>query len=171
MARRRRARPCRGRRRPAARARAPAARCARRAQPGCRASRGTRCASNFVSRSSSGDLRSVSQKKFASDEPRADHPLIAGDDRLPAVGRLDIGDEDEAVGELAGLARLRSTKHFWFLRMVVRITSAGIDRNAASNAPISTTGHSTRPATSASRPRPRPVRSPARRRGSWPRSG
>ena len=36
--------------------------------------------------------------------------------------------------------------------MVARITSSGIARNASSNAPISTTGHSTRPATSASRP-------------------
>ncbi len=46
----------------------------------------------------------------------------------------------------------RSTKHFWLARMVVRITSGGIDRNASSNEPISTTGHSTSPATSASSP-------------------
>ena len=39
----------------------------------------------------------------------------------------------------------RSTKHFWLLRMVARITSSGIARNASSNEPISTTGHSTRP--------------------------
>ena len=44
----------------------------------------------------------------------------------------------------------RSTKHFWLLRMVARITSGGISRNASSNEPISTTGHSTRPATSSS---------------------
>ena len=38
-----------------------------------------------------------------------------------------------------------TTKHFWLLRMVARITSPGIDRNSSSNEPISTTGHSTRP--------------------------
>jgi hypothetical protein len=43
-----------------------------------------------------------------------------------------------------------TTKHFWLLRMVARITSPGIDRNSGSNEPISTTGHSTRPATSSS---------------------
>ena len=43
----------------------------------------------------------------------------------------------------------RSTKHFWLLRMVARITSFGIARKASSNEPISTTGHSTSPATSA----------------------
>ncbi len=43
-------------------------------------------------------------------KPRADHPLIAGDDGLAAVLGLEIGDHDEAVGELAVL--LRSEKHF-----------------------------------------------------------
>ena len=43
-----------------------------------------------------------------------------------------------------------TTKHFWLLRMVARITSPGIDKNSLSNDPISTTGHSTRPATSSS---------------------
>ncbi len=46
----------------------------------------------------------------------------------------------------------RTTKHFWLLRMVARMTSSGMARNALSNEPISTTGHSTRPATSASSP-------------------
>ena len=46
-------------------------------------------------------------------------------------------------------AASRSTKHFWLLRMVARITSSGIRRNVSSKVPISTTGHSTRPATSA----------------------
>ena len=50
------------------------------------------------------------------------------------------------------MPRRASTKHFWLLRMVVRITSGGIARKASSNEPISTTGHSTSPATSASRP-------------------
>ncbi len=39
----------------------------------------------------------------------------------------------------------RSTKHFWLLRIVARITSGGMPRKAASKLPISTTGHSTRP--------------------------
>ena len=34
-------------------------------------------------------------------QPRADHALVAGDDGLAAVGRFDIGGEDEFVGELA----------------------------------------------------------------------
>ena len=50
-------------------------------------------------------------------------------------------------------AASRSTKHFWLLRMVARITSSrNVAGNSRSNEPISTTGHSTRPATSASRP-------------------
>ena len=43
-----------------------------------------------------------------------------------------------------------TTKHFMLLRMVARITSPGIERNSCSNDPISTTGHSTSPATSSS---------------------
>ena len=44
-------------------------------------------------------------------QPRGDDALIAGDDRLAVVARLDIGDEDEAIGESAPSWR-RSTKHF-----------------------------------------------------------
>ncbi len=65
----------------------------------------------------------------------ADDPLVAGDDRLAAIGRLDIGGEDEAIGEtpsrrldapgddVIGGQGATSTKHFWLARMVVRITS------------------------------------------------
>ena len=37
-------------------------------------------------------------------QPRADDALVAGDDGRAAVGRLDVGDEDEAVGERLALA-------------------------------------------------------------------
>ena len=50
--------------------------------------------------------------------------------------------------------------------MVARITSSGICRKLSSNEPISTTGHSTRPATSSSSPSSSTSSSPARRRGS-----
>ncbi len=46
----------------------------------------------------------------------------------------------------------RRQKHFWLARMVAMITSSGTSRKAGSNEPIITTGHSTRPATSSSRP-------------------
>ena len=46
----------------------------------------------------------------------------------------------------------RVTKHFWFARIVSRMISAGIARKSVSNSPISTTGHSTSPDTSSSRP-------------------
>ena len=46
----------------------------------------------------------------------------------------------------------RSTKHFWLARMVARITSGGMSRNAPRTRPSATTGHSTSPATSSSSP-------------------
>ena len=39
-------------------------------------------------------------EEFGVREPRADHALVAGNDRLAAVLGLDIGDQDELVGEL-----------------------------------------------------------------------
>ena len=45
-------------------------------------------------------------------QPRADDALVAGDDRLAAVARLHIGDQDELVGELGGL---RIAQHEAFL--------------------------------------------------------
>jgi hypothetical protein len=38
-------------------------------------------------------------------EPRADDPLVAGDDRLATVLRLDIGDENKFVSESALVLR------------------------------------------------------------------
>ena len=76
---------------------------------------------------------------------------------LPATIALPPSTASMLATRMKRLASLavcgsRSTKHFWLLRMVARITSGGIARNASSNAPISTTGHSTRPATSSSSP-------------------
>ena len=45
-------------------------------------------------------------------QPRADHPLVAGDDRLAAVRRFLVGDQDELVDELRGL---RIAQHEAFL--------------------------------------------------------
>ncbi len=45
-------------------------------------------------------------------QPRADHALVAGDDRLAAVGRLDVRDQNEFVGELR---RFRIAHHKAFL--------------------------------------------------------
>src|SRR6266850_2155111 len=36
-------------------------------------------------------------------QPRADHALVAGDDRLAAVRSLSVGDEDETSSELGAL--------------------------------------------------------------------
>ncbi len=72
------------------------------------------------------------------------------DDGRAAVARLDIGDEDELGDQHARFSGSRTTKHFWLLRMVARMTSDGIDRNWLSKEPISGTGHSTRPETSSS---------------------
>ena len=91
-------------------------------------------------------------------QPRAHHLAVAVRDLLAAVLRLDVGGEDEAVGErrlavaASSAGERRVTKHFWLARMVSRITSAGMSRNASSKSPISTTGHSTSPDTSSSRP-------------------
>jgi len=41
-------------------------------------------------------------KELGVRQARADDALVAGDDRLAAIGRLDIGDQDELVDQLAG---------------------------------------------------------------------
>ncbi|MNL71523.1 hypothetical protein D3C87_1966830 [compost metagenome] len=46
----------------------------------------------------------------------------------------------------------RRQKHFWLARMVAMMTSSGSLRKSGSKPPIITLGHSTRPATSSSRP-------------------
>ena len=149
----------------------PAARCARCARACVPSFSWNTICSNFGSRSSSLRLQIGLVEELRVGQPRADHALVAGDDRLAAVLGLGVGDQDEACWRACRSCGSRSTKHFWLLRMVARITSGGIARNASSNEPISTTGHSTRPATSSAGPRPRPARSPARRRGSWRRRG
>ena len=81
--------------------------------------------------------------------------------RIQALGEVNLGAIEERTNELlrqykeqeqedgrGGPEQARSSA-----RMVVRITSGGRRRKSASNEPISTTGHSTRPATSASRPK------------------
>ena len=57
--------------------------------------------SSFFACSSSGILRSCSQKKRASRQPRGEHLAVAVDDRRAAVGRVDVGGADEGVGQLA----------------------------------------------------------------------
>ncbi len=47
----------------------------------------------------------VIEEEFGVGEPRPDHPLIAGDDGLAAVLGLEIGDQDEAVGEVLSAAK------------------------------------------------------------------
>ena len=84
-------------------------------------------------------------------QPRADDALVAGDDCLAAVVGFEIGDEQKLVDELGvrGVAQ-----HEAFLV----VADGGADhffgdlQELSSNEPISTTGHSTRPATSLSRP-------------------
>jgi len=44
-------------------------------------------------------------EEFSIGEPRADDPLVAGDDCPAAILGLDIGDEDELVGEPALILR------------------------------------------------------------------
>ena len=61
-----------------------------------------------------------------------------------------VGDDDEAVGELAALAQRE--KYFWCDRIDVDSTSSGRSMNASSICPMITTGHSTSPVTSSSNP-------------------
>ena len=51
-------------------------------------------------------------EEFGIGEPRADHPLVAGDNCFAAVGGLFIGDQNEFVDELR---RLRIAQHEAFL--------------------------------------------------------
>ncbi len=55
------------------------------------------------SRSSSFGLQIRLVEEFRIAQPRTDHAFVAGDDGVAAVGRLDIGGEDEFVGQLARL--------------------------------------------------------------------
>ena len=74
-----------------------------------------------------------------------------------SIGRIPLsGSAPSGAAWMAGTSPAmtdgapRRTKHFWLARIVARITSGGSSRNSGSNSPISTTGHSTRPATSSS---------------------
>ena len=62
-------------------------------------------------------------------QPRADHSLVAGDNCLAAVAASSFATRMNLLTSFA-VCGSRSTKHFWLLRMVARITSSGIDRNA-----------------------------------------
>ena len=55
------------------------------------------------SRSSSAQLAVLVPEELGVAQPRAQHALVAVDDGLAAVARHDVGDDDEAVGELAVL--------------------------------------------------------------------
>ena len=86
-------------------------------------------------------------------QARAHHLAVAVRDLLAAILRLDIGGEDEAVGEvladhLAGASRSISGWRGWSAGSPRR----GMARKSCSNSPISTTGHSTSPDTSSSKP-------------------
>ncbi len=127
--------------------------------------------SNFGSRSSSLRLQIRLVEELRVRQPRADHALAAGDDRLAAVARLDVGDHDELVGELAGLG---IAQHEAFLVVAdggadhLRRDFAGTPRRTSPSAPPAI-----RPGRRPRRagPRPRPARSLARTRGSWRRPG
>ncbi len=57
-------------------------------------------------------------------EPRPQHPFVAGDDRLPAIGREIVGDEQKARGRACRQER-RQEKYFWCARIAVASTSGG----------------------------------------------
>ena len=143
--------------------------------------------SSFATRCSSGILRSLSQKNFASDSRAATTRSLPAtmatppsratifETRMKFGARRPPSPSERGSVRSAGVrgcdaARVwfpspgrsattlslwervcaLSTKHFWFTRIVARMTSGGIARNAGSNDPISTRGHSTRPPTSSS---------------------
>ena len=66
-------------------------------------------------------------------EPRAQHALVAGDDRRAAVIRLDVRDEREARRQPRPSAS-RSAKYRWLTRMETCITSGGRSMNAGVDA-------------------------------------
>ena len=84
-------------------------------------------------------------------EARGQHLAVAGEDRRALVGGLAVGDGDEFL-DPARSPGLRTEKNFWCSFIEVCSTSGGSSMNSSAMSPSSTTGHSTRPATSASRP-------------------
>ena len=142
------ARPCPGRRRPAAPARAPAPRCARPARPACRASRGRRCCRASAAGPPARTLRSRLPEELGVRQPGPHHALVAGDDRGAAVRspRCSTTSRKRLASSPSPRRAARSISGWpgWWRGS----PRAGSSRNASSNAPISTTGHSTSPATS-----------------------
>ncbi len=126
-------------------------------------------ASSRGKRSMSRTRRSFSQKNLASDSrARTTRSLPATTAVPPSLATMLLTSRKQLLS--AASPGRRTTKHFWLARMVARITSGGMSRKPSSNRPISTTGHSTRPATSSSRPSSSTISSPcakARSRASW----
>ena len=83
-------------------------------------------------------------------QPRPDDALVAGDDRLAAVRRLDVGDQDELVDELPRSADRAARSISGCCGWWCGSPRAGSRGTRGRTTPISTTGHSTRPATSSS---------------------
>ena len=102
-------------------------------------------------------------------KPRADHALVAGDDRLAAVARFLVGHQNELVHELGGL---RIAQHEAFLvvadgradHLAGDRQERGVERAHQRHRPFDQSGDLGQAA-----PRPPPVRSLARRPDSWRR--
>ena len=105
-------------------------------------------------------------------QARADDALIAGDDRLAAVARLDVGDEDEWLASLRRASRVASTRSISGWRGSSRGSPpAGFQKRLVELAhqhdrPFDQPGDLFE-----QRPRPRPVPAPARKRGRARRAG
>ena len=125
----------------------PARPCRRR----CRAFRGRRSRSSFLACSSSGTLRSCSQKKRASLSRAASTRRLPSTIAVAAVIGIDVGDADECRRERRRPSSAQA-KYFWLVRIVSTITSRGTSRKSASNRPSSGTGHSVSPAFSTTSP-------------------
>ena len=105
---------------------------------------------SFFACSSSGILRSCSQKK------RASASRAASTRALPcAIASPPSFAAMLATQTNAGASRpssLVQAKYFWLVRMVSTITSRGTSRNSASKRPTNGTGHSVSPAFSTTSP-------------------
>ena len=102
--------------------------------------------------------RSFSQKNRAS-ESRARRTLaLPARIVAPVVGVSMLATVTKP--SIRPVAGLRTEKNFWCSFIEVCSTSGGSPRNCSSMAPISVTGHSTRPATSASSPSSSTISSP-----------
>ena len=84
-------------------------------------------------------------------QARGEHLAVARDDRRAAVRRASILAVQTKFGASLPVASAQA-KYFWLVRMVSWITSRGTSRKAGSKRPSSGTGHSVRPAFSATSP-------------------